>query len=517
MPEESVVSPAQTGGESSAISPDTARHISEMVATARRRYESGATRTLSWRRRQLLGLQRLLRECGTELEQALWADLHKNATESQLTEIGVVAGEVSYFLRNLSRLARPKITVASPMLQPAHASIISEPLGTALIIAPWNYPVQLLLGPLAGVLAAGNAAVLKPSELAPRTSAAIARLLPRYVDAEAVQVIEGAVAETAELLAQRFDHIVYTGNAQVARIVMRAAAEHLTPVTLELGGKSPAWVGSETGDLDTIADRIAWAKFTNAGQTCIAPDYILTTPSQMEPLVAALSRAILRRFGEDPSLSGEYGRVINEKHFDRLVSYLDGGDVRAGGRHDRGTRYIEPTILVMPPWVSGLHLRDDFHQDSSAETDRTGRDGSVAAGEELPSVMREEIFGPILPIVTVRDTREAIAFINAGEKPLALYVFGASRATERRFVAQTSSGAVGIGVALAHAGARSLPFGGIGQSGMGAYHGKYSWQQFSHAKPVLRKPLRPDTLRMIYQPVPDKLRDAIRRLSRRGF
>lgn len=205
--------------------------------------------------------------------------------------------------------------------------------------------------------------MLKPSELAPRTSAAIARLLPRYVDAEAVQVIEGAVAETAELLAQRFDHIVYTGNAQVARIVMRAAAEHLTPVTLELGGKSPAWVGSETGDLDTIADRIAWAKFTNAGQTCIAPDYILTTPSQMEPLVMALSRAIVRRFGEDPSLSGEYGRVINEKHFDRLVSYLDGGDVRAGGRHDRGTRYIEPTILVMPPWVSGLHLRDDFHQD----------------------------------------------------------------------------------------------------------------------------------------------------------
>ncbi|MFT3945280.1 MAG: aldehyde dehydrogenase family protein [Ancrocorticia sp.] len=506
MPEE-FVSPAHTARERSAISPDTAQHIGETVATAQRRYESGATRTRSWRRRQLRGLQRLLRECGTELEQALRADLHKSATEAQLTEIGVVAGEVAYFLRRLSRLTRPKMVVASPMLQPASASIISEPLGTVLIIAPWNYPVQLLLGPLAGVLAAGNAAILKPSELAPRTSAAIARLLPRYIDADAVHVIEGGIPETTELLAQRFDHIVYTGNAQVARIVMRAAAEHLTPVTLELGGKSPAWVGSETGDLDAIADRIAWAKFTNAGQTCIAPDYILTTPDQVTPLIAALSRAITRLFGEDVSASDEYGRIVNERHFDRLVSYLGDGDLRVGGRHDRGTRYIEPTVLLMPPWISGLRL---------SGADRDGQ-GVVVHGEEIPTVMRNEIFGPILPVVTVRDAEEAIAFINAGEKPLALYVFGASRATERRFVAQTSSGAVGIGVALAHAGSRSLPFGGVGESGMGSYHGKYSWQQFSHAKPVLRKPLRPDSLRFIYPPVPDTLRDAIRRLSRRGF
>lgn len=477
------------------VSAETSQVIVDAVTAARRRYESGVSRTLAWRRRQLRGLQRLLRERSVELEQALWVDLHKNATEAQLTEIGVVAGEVSYFLRNLSRLARPKMTLASPIVQPARASIVSEPLGAVLIIAPWNYPVQLLLGPLAGVLAAGNTAVLKPSELAPHVSAAIARLVPQYLDQDAVQVVEGAVAETTELLTHRFDHIVYTGNGHVARIVMRAAAEHLTPVTLELGGKSPAWVGSEAGDLDTIADRIAWAKFTNAGQTCIAPDYVLTTPDQVEPLVAALARAIARQFGNDPSASGDYGRIVNERHFDTMVAYLDGGDVRAGGHHDRDSLYVEPTILVVPP------LGDE----------------PASWADALPPVMREEIFGPILPVVAVQDAEQAIAFINAGEKPLALYVFGASRTTERRFVAQTSSGAVGVDVALAHAGVRSLPFGGVGASGMGSYHGKYSWQQFSHAKPVLRKPLRPDTLRMIYSPIPDGLRAAIARLSGRGF
>ncbi len=503
---------AQTG-----LSAEVSHSISDVVAAARRRYESGVSRTLSWRRRQLRGLQRLLHERSMELEQALWVDLHKSATEAQLTEIGVVAGEVSYFLRHLSRLARPKMTVASPILQPARASIVSEPLGTVLIIAPWNYPVQLLLGPLAGVLATGNTAVLKPSELAPQTSATIARLVPLYLDQDAVHVVEGAVAETTELLTHRFDHIVYTGNGHVARIVMRAAAEHLTPVTLELGGKSPAWVGSESGDLDTIADRIAWAKFTNAGQTCIAPDYLLTTPEQVTPLVAALSRAIARQFGDTPSASGDYGRIITERHFDRIVSYLDDGDVRVGGRYDRDTRYIEPTVLIMPPWISGLRLRGDHQADEQPnEGHRSGR-GAPVGGEKIPAVMRDEIFGPILPVVTVRNAEEAIAFINAGEKPLALYVFGASRTTERRFVAQTSSGAVGVGVALAHAGVRSLPFGGVGASGMGSYHGKYSWQQFSHAKPVLRKPLRPDTLRIIYPPIADKLRIAIQRLSGRGF
>ena len=477
------------------VSAETSQAIADAVAAARRRYESGVSRTLAWRRRQLRGLQRLLRERSVELEQALWVDLHKNVTEAQLTEIGVVAGEVSYFLRNLSRFARPKMTLAAPIVQPARAAIVSEPLGAVLIIAPWNYPVQLLLGPLAGVLAAGNTAVLKPSELAPHVSAAIARLVPQYLDQDAVQVVEGAVAETTELLTHRFDHIVYTGNGHVARIVMRAAAEHLTPVTLELGGKSPAWVGSEAGDLDAIADRIAWAKFTNAGQTCIAPDYVLTTPDQVEPLVAALARAIARQFGTDPSESGDYGRIVNERHFDTMVAYLDDGDVRAGGHYDRDSLYVEPTILVVPS------LGDE----------------PVSWADSLPSVMREEIFGPILPVVAVQDAEQAIAFINAGEKPLALYVFGASRTTERRFVAQTSSGAVGVDVALAHAGVRSLPFGGVGASGMGSYHGKYSWQQFSHAKPVLRKPLRPDTLRMIYPPIPGGLRAAIARLSGRGF
>ncbi len=487
-----------------------AGHVNE----ARKRFNSGATRTLAWRRRQLRALVRMLQQEGDEFERALHKDLHKSATEAQLTEIGVVVGEIKGLLRHLNRWARPKHVLPPMTLQPAQAAIVSEPLGVVLVIAPWNYPLQLLLSPLAGALAAGNAVVLKPSELAPHISAALARLLPRYLDPEAVRIVEGGVMETTELLTHRFDHIVYTGNGSVAKVVMRAAAEHLTPITLELGGKSPAWVDA-TGDiraqqnsflpsrirksmrgrnsearLDAVAARLVWAKFVNAGQTCIAPDYVLTTADSVEPLVAALGRAVEKQFGADPSLSADYGRIVNAKHFDRLVSYLRDGDVCVGGRNDRQNLYIAPTIMIMPP---------------------------VTSHDSLPPVMQEEIFGPILPVVSVRDADAAISFINEGEKPLALYVFSSSRAVERRFIARTSSGAVGVGVALAHASAHSLPFGGVGASGMGSYHGKYSWREFSHTKPVLRKPLRPDSLRLLYPPVRSELRDLVRRLSRFGF
>ncbi|MFT0846830.1 aldehyde dehydrogenase family protein [Actinomycetaceae bacterium L2_0104] len=488
--------------------------ITAHVQAARKRFDTGATRTLAWRRRQLRGLIRMLREAGDEFERALHADLRKSASEAQLTEIGVVVGEVRDQLRNLSRWARPKRVLPPALLQPARAAIVSEPLGVILIIAPWNYPLQLLLSPLAGVLAAGNTAILKPSELAPHTSAAMARLLPRYVDAEAVRIVEGGVAETTELLAHRFDHIVYTGNGNVARVVMRAAAEHLTPLTLELGGKSPAWVdvgeshgprrgvsmmrgmrrmrgaGDAEARLDGVASRLAWAKFMNAGQTCIAPDYILTTADTVAPLVAALKRSIYAQFGSDPSVSADYGRIVNSKHFDRLVSYLEDGDIRVGGQYDRQDLYIEPSVMVLP---------------------------TATSHDALPSVMREEIFGPILPVIPVQDVDAAISFINEGEKPLAFYVFTASRATERRFIARTSSGAVSVDIALAHVAARSLPFGGVGASGMGAYHGVYSWREFSHAKPVLRKPLRPDTLRTLYWPLEPRLRALVRRASRFGF
>ncbi|WP_374190595.1 aldehyde dehydrogenase family protein [Streptomyces sp. CRB46] len=305
-------------------------------------------------------------------------------------------------------------------------------------------------------MAAGNAVVAKPSELAPATSAALARLLPRYLDTDAVAVVEGGVPETTALLAERFDHIFYTGNGTVGRIVMRAAAEHLTPVTLELGGKSPAFVDRDA-DLDTVAARLVAGKFLNAGQTCVAPDYVLTDPETAAALEPALVRAVEAQYGTDPARSTEYARIVNERHFDRLTGLLDSGRVVVGGGSDRSRKYLAPTVLA------------DVAPDAP--------------------VMREEIFGPILPIVTVPGLDEAIDFVNDRDKPLALYVFSESDGTRERFAAETSSGGLGHGLPLAHLTVSDLPFGGVGESGMGNYHGRYSIETFSHRKAVLKKPL----------------------------
>ncbi|MDX3575035.1 aldehyde dehydrogenase family protein, partial [Streptomyces sp. ID05-47C] len=331
-----------------------------------------------------------------------------------------------------------------------------DPLGVVLVIAPWNYPAQLLLAPLVGALAAGNAVLVKPSELAPATSAALARLLPAYLDTDAVAVVEGGIPQTTALLAERFDHIFYTGNGAVGRIVMRAAAEHLTPVTLELGGKSPAFVDRGT-DLTVVADRLARGKFLNAGQTCVAPDYVLTDPETAAALEPLLAEAVEKVHGADPQTSGEYGRIINERHFDRLTGLLDSGRVVVGGSSDRQDKYIAPTVL--------------------------------ADVDPASPVMREEIFGPILPIVTADGLDDAIAFINDRDKPLALYVFSESEETRARIAAETSSGGLGHGLPLAHLTVSDLPFGGVGESGMGNYHGRYSMETFSHRKAVLEKPL----------------------------
>ena len=332
-----------------------------------------------------------------------------------------------------------------------------DPLGVVLVIAPWNYPAQLLLAPVVGALAAGNTVVAKPSELSPATSAAMARLLPAYLDADAVAVVEGGVPETTALLAERFDHIFYTGNGTVGRIVLRAAAEHLTPVTLELGGKSPAFVDRDT-DLTVVAERLARGKFLNAGQTCVAPDYVLTDPETAAALEPLLADAVKALYGSDPAASGEYGRIVNERHFDRLTGLLDSGRTVVGGTSDRTAKYLAPTVLA------------DVAPDAP--------------------VMREEIFGPILPIVTVPGLDEAIDFINDRDKPLALYVFTESDGTRSRFAAETSSGGLGHGLPLAHLTVSDLPFGGVGESGMGNYHGRYSIETFSHRKAVLDKPLR---------------------------
>ncbi|WP_172381704.1 aldehyde dehydrogenase family protein [Streptomyces sp. MNP-20] len=430
---------------------------SALVARLRATFRTGRTRPLDWRERQLTRLRALLSEHREDFADALHADLGKPRAEAYRSEVDFSIREIDHTLEHLEEWLRPQdVDVRGVFGEAARAGTQYDPLGVVLVIAPWNYPAQLLLVPVAGALAAGNAVVVKPSELAPATSALIAELLPRYLDTDAVAVVEGGVPETTALLAQRFDHIFYTGNGTVGRIVMRAAAEHLTPVTLELGGKSPVFVDAGVDTAET-ARRLARAKFANAGQTCVAPDYVLTDPDTARALAADLAAAVEELYGPDPAASDAYGRIVNERHFDRLSALLGSGRVVTGGQSDRAAKYIAPTVLA--------GVRPD------------------------EPVMREEIFGPVLPIVEVADLDEAIAFINDRDKPLALYAFTDSAATRERIAAQTSSGGLGFGLPMAHLSVPELPFGGVGESGMGAYHGPHSIAVFSHHKARLDVPL----------------------------
>ncbi|MCU7824973.1 aldehyde dehydrogenase family protein [Kitasatospora sp. DSM 101779] len=433
-----------------------AEQPADLVARLRATFRTGLTRPLSWRTGQLHRLRALLTENGPELAAALGSDLGKSEQEAMRTDVDFVVREIDHTLEHLADWLRPEDAPVPERLAGAQARTQYDPLGVVLVIAPWNYPVQLLLAPVAGALAAGNAVVAKPSELAPATSAVLARLLPAYLDTGAVAVVEGGVPETTALLAQRFDHIFYTGNGAVGRVVMRAAAEHLTPVTLELGGKSPAFVDAGA-DLAVVAERLVAGKFLNAGQTCVAPDYVLTDPATARALEPLLADAVRARYGEDPAASPLYSRIVNERHFDRLAALLDSGRTVVGGGHDRAGRYLAPTVLA------------DVSPDSP--------------------VMQEEIFGPILPVVEVADLDEAIDFVNDRDKPLALYVFSPSEETRRRLAEETSSGGLGFGLPLAHLTVSDLPFGGVGESGMGSYHGRYSIEAFSHRKAVLEVPV----------------------------
>ncbi|MFJ8109009.1 aldehyde dehydrogenase family protein [Streptomyces sp. NPDC096132] len=453
----------------------------ETVTRLRAAFATGRTRPLSWRKAQLRALRTLLTDHRAEFAAALHADLGKSRTEAHLTETGFVVKEIDHTLRHLDRWLRPRRVPVPLTLAPARARTVREPLGTVLIISPWNYPLMLALAPLVGALAAGNCAVIKPSELAPATSALLAERLPRALDPEAVAVVEGAVPETTALLEQPFDHIFYTGNGTVGRVVMAAAARRLTPVTLELGGKSPAVVESGT-DLRAAARRIAWGKFLNAGQSCTAPDYVLAIGEAATGIERHLTAAIREMYGTEPSASADYGRVVNERHFDRLLALLDGdggGRLVTGGEHDRTTRYLAPTVLA------------DVDPDAP--------------------VMREEIFGPILPIIRVPDLDAAIAFITARDKPLALYGFTASRHSKHRLATETSSGALAFGVPNAHLSVPGLPFGGVGESGLGRYHGAHSLDTFSHTKAVLDKPLLLDPLRAVYPPYTHRKESLLRR------
>jgi aldehyde dehydrogenase (NAD+) len=449
----------------------------QLVGRLRATFDSGRTRPVSWRRVQLERMRSMLVRHEDEFLAALGADLGKPAAEGYLTDIAYPISEIDYTLKHLDDWANPDKARLPMIAQPGRARVVPEPLGVVLVIAPWNYPAQLLLMPMAGAIAAGNAVIGKPSEIASHTSELIATLVPKYVDTEAVAIVEGGVTETTELLEQRFDHIFYTGNGHVGRVVMEAAVKHLTPVTLELGGKSPVIVDADAR-MNVAARRITWGKFLNAGQTCIAPDYVLVHRDAYDGLVDGIRKSVSEFYGADPKASPDYARIVSDRHFERLQGLLSGGQVLLGGDTAPAERYFSPTVLV------------DVDVDSP--------------------VMREEIFGPILPIVPVASVDEAIAFVNERDKPLALYAFSESSDTQQQVIDRTSSGGVCVNHTILHITPPDLPFGGVGESGMGAYHGRKSFDTFTHYKSVLSKPTRIDP-KLVYPPMTERKQKIVRR------
>jgi aldehyde dehydrogenase (NAD+) len=429
--------------------------IAGVVRRARHVFDTGVTRPMSWRMERLRAMRQLLVDGEADLLEALHADLRKPDIEGWATDIAVTIGEIDFTLKHLRRWMRPERVRLPLASRPGSGRIVREPLGVALVIAPWNYPVQLLFEPMAAAISAGNTVVGKPSELAPNVATAASRLIDHFLADDSVGLVQGGVDETTVLLEQRFDHILYTGNGRVARVVMAAAARHLTPVTLELGGKSPAIVAADA-DIATAAKRIAWGKFLNAGQTCIAPDHVLVDASVEAEFTDALVEAIGTFYGADPKVSPDYARIVNAGHLRRLEKYLGDGEVVTGGQVDADDLYVAPTVL------------------RSVEPDA--------------AVMTDEIFGPVLPIVAVNGIGDAIDRVNAGDKPLALYVFTKSRPTADRVLTSTSSGGACVNHVVYHVTAPQLPFGGVGPSGMGAYHGKAGFEVFSHRRSVLTKP-----------------------------
>jgi aldehyde dehydrogenase (NAD+) len=424
------------------------------VLEAQRRYfRSGATLSFDFRRGQLEKLARLLRENESRINEALAADLGKSPFEAYASEIGFLSSEVGFALKHLASWMRPERVPSPIALFPAKSRIEREPRGVALIIAPWNFPLQLTLGPWIGCLAAGNCAILKPSELAPHASNLIAELLGGNFPKELVAVATGGAETSQALLRLRFDHVLFTGSATVAREVAAAAAKTLTPLTLELGGKNPVIVDFDS-DMALAARRIAWAKFMNAGQTCIAPDYVLVPERRKDELVSGIAANVGRFFGEDPRLSKDYGRIVSPRHLDRLTSYLEHGRVTLGGERDRDALYLAPTLL----------------EDASP--------GSPP--------LEEEIFGPILPIVTYRALDEAIEIANRHPDPLALYVFSNRKDIQSRVLRQVPSGGAAVNDLVMQFMNPRLPFGGRGMSGIGAYHGRFGFELFSHRKAVVQ-------------------------------
>ncbi len=444
------------------------RPVPALADQLRATFRTGLSRSVSWRRAQLRELVWLLRREAGALTDAMVADLGKPELEGWLTDLAVVRRDIESVARQVGSWSAPRRVAVPWTLWPGQAEIVPEPLGAVLVIGSWNYPVRCLVLPLAFAIAAGNTAAVKPSELAPATSALLGELIPSYLDEQAVAVAEGGPEVAETLLRQRWDHIFFTGGGRVGRLVMSAAARHLTPVTLELGGKNPAIV-DHSADLDAAARRIVWAKFLNAGQTCVAPDYTLVHKSVEEPLLAALVKCISDFYGADPRLSPSLGRVVNDAHMKRLFEMLEAtkGRLVTGGSSDASEHYLSPTVLADVRW-------DD-------------------------AVMQDEIFGPVLPVLSYDNIGDVLSVLNERDKPLALYVYARNPDLVDQVIAESSSGSVCVNHNAVQLGVPGLPFGGVGASGMGVYHGKAGFETFSHAKPVLRRPPRGE-LPVMYPP-----------------
>ncbi|XP_042529564.1 aldehyde dehydrogenase family 3 member A2 isoform X1 [Dipodomys spectabilis] len=437
------------------------------VLRLRQAFRAGRPRPLRFRMQQLEALRKMVQEHEKDILAAISADLCKSEFNAYSQEVISILGEIDFVLENLAEWVTAKPVKKNLLTMMDEAYIQPEPLGVVLIIGAWNYPFLLTIQPLVGAIAAGNAVIIKPSELSENTAEILAKLLPQYLDQDLYAVINGGVVETTELLKQRFDHILYTGNTAVGKIVMEAAAKHLTPVTLELGGKSPCYIDKDC-NLDIACRRITWGKFMNCGQTCIAPDYILCESALQHQIVQKIKETLKEFYGENIKESSDYERIINIRHFQRIRRLLEGQKIAFGGEIDEATRYIAPTILT----------------DVDPET----------------KVMQEEIFGPILPIVPVKNADEAIHFINEREKPLALYVFSHNNKLIKRMIDETSSGGVTGNDVIMHFTLNSLPFGGVGSSGMGAYHGKHTFDTFSHQRPCLLKSLKRESANKLRYP-----------------
>lgn len=421
-------------------------------------FASGVTRNVVFRERQLKNLLRMYEENSVEMVNVLAADLRKHKQEAHVLEIDFLINDIRNTIFNLREWVKPEKPEKSVVNIMDGVYIYKDPYGVVLVIGAWNYPLQLTLVPVAAAIAAGNCVLIKPSEVAAATSKFIAETIPKYLDSECYRVVEGGAKETSEILRQKFDYIFYTGSGRVGRLIHQACNENLTPCTLELGGKSPCYIDN-TADIPIATKRILWGKFINAGQTCIAPDYLLCSKQVQKQFLEEAKKILKEWYGDNPKDSPDLCRIINQQHFQRLSAMIKGSKVAIGGETDSQEKYIAPTILV------DVNSTDP--------------------------VMEDEIFGPILPIINVDSAYEAIRFINSRNKPLALYIFSNNITDRKALVTNTTSGGVCINDTMMHCAVETLPFGGVGPSGMGAYHGKYSFDTFVHRKSCLAKDFNP--------------------------